>query len=162
MNITQRKYMLQRLEDSHKQKTLAILAENDLLVEAYNKTFKITFNEAQQLLKKHPELLIKRENTTNWCELDLSFDVRQARKLLNKPDYLLTTLVSRSYLTDSETKHNQQTVCKTIYGNRIVLIDIAERINKLNARIVYVKDQVMLGDAQKALDELEEINSLVF
>jgi hypothetical protein len=162
MNITQRKYTLERLVDLHKQKTLAILAENDLLVEAHNKTFKVTFNEAEQLLKKHPELLIKKQNTTNMCELEFSFDVRQARKLLNKPDYTLTPLTARSYLSDSENKHKQQTICKTIYSDRVVLNNIADRINKLNARIVYAKDQVMLGDAQKALDALEEINSLLF
>lgn len=162
MNITQRKYTLQRLEDLHKLKTTAILAENDVLVKASNDNYLVTYKEASMLVLSNPDLIVQNKTQNAYCEFNIYFDASKARKLLNKPLHTLQMARSCSYLTESEIKHGLQSISKTVLGERIVLNEIAERITKLNNRINYAKDEIMLGDAQEALKALEEINSLVF
>jgi len=163
MNITQRRYTLKRLEDLHKQKTLAILAENDLLVEAHNRHYSITYEEAIAIISTNPELIkLNKSNYNKQIGLNVYFDGTTARILLNKPTFMLDVVRDRNYLTSEQEELDTHTVAKTCFGTRVVLKEISERITKLNARITYAKDQVMLGDVQKALDALEEINSLVF
>lgn len=163
MNITQRNYTVKRLEQLHQQKTNALFEENNVLVEAHNNKYKITHEEATAIIATNPDLVkVSKSNNDKYCGIYVWFDEETARKLLDKPNYVLDVVRDPNYLTSEQDELGTHAVAKTCFGTRVVLKEIAERITKLSARIAYAKDQVMLGDAQKVIDALEEINSLVF
>lgn len=163
MNITQRNYTVKRLEQLHQQKTNALFEENNVLVDAHNNKYIITHEEATTIITSNPDLLkVSKSTNDKYCGIYVWFNQKSARELLNKPNYILDFVRDRNYLTSEQEELDTHAVTKTCFGTRIVLKEIAERIVKLNHRIAYAKDQVMLGDAQKAIDVLEEINSLVF
>jgi hypothetical protein len=163
MNISQRNYTVKRLQQLHEQKTSALFEENNVLVGIHNNDYKITYEEALAVIATNPELVKTSKNNNDvYCGVYTWFDEKNARKLLNKPSYVLDVVRDRGYLTSEQQKLNTHEVIKTCFGNRVVLKEIAERITKLNHRIAFAKDQVMLGDSHEALKALEEINSLVF
>lgn len=160
MNITQRKYTLERLNTQLSTKINAIIAENDLAVQQNNEEFVITYKEFTGITLSNPEVItVLKCPTSNSLQAYHAIDEVSIRKLLNKP---LVRLMSSNYgsINDS-VKHLQQGI--EINGDRKCLINAyAERIKKVQARAQYAKDQIMLGDAKEALAVLEEFNSLVF
>lgn len=159
MNVTQRKYTLERLNAIVNLKLSALVEENDILVKNNNEAYKITFEELQDVLKTHPELVVLTKSLNSDCQGYFNINVTEIRKLLSKPETILD--YSRQTYVSEKNKHLQTTV-KIKNEDKVLLNDIAERVTKLQFRATWAKDQVMLGDAKEALKALEDFNSLVF
>jgi hypothetical protein len=160
MNVTQRKYTLDRLNTQLSTKINAIIAENDAAVIQNNKDFLITFEQCQQVILSNPEVVSLRKSlNSSSLQAHYVIDDKAIRIILNKPLVWLR-VSTNSYVDDSAIRLQQEIV---INGDRKCLINAyAERIKKVQARAQYAKDQVMLGDSKEALAALEEFNSLVF
>lgn len=159
MNITQRKYTLARLDTQLAVKLNALVAESDILVKANNEAYSITFKEAQRVILSNPEVVTLIKCNGSSLQADYRFDEKTIRTLLNKPTHYLRNS-STGYVTDG-VEHFQKEV--VVNGCRkVVMNEIADRINKLQHRAAFAKDQVMLGDAKEALQALEDFNSLIF
>ena len=159
MNVTQRKYTLERLTALTSMKINALVEENDILVKANNDAYLITFKEAQFVILSNPEVVTLVKVNGSSLQADYKFDETTIRSLLNKPQHFLRTS-SNGYVDDS-VKHLQKELI--VNGSRKVLIsEIADRIVKLQHRAQYAKDLIMLGDAKEAMQALEEFNSLIF
>lgn len=160
MNVTQRKYTLDRLQSQLSTKVYAIIAENDAAVVQSNQQYTITFEDFEKALAMDSTVVKLVKTTGSSLQADYHINETAIRKLLNKPLVWLTNSNNSSYVSE-QAKHLQQELI--VLGSRKVLINsFAERINKLNTRAQYAKDQVMLGDAKEALVALEEFNSLIF
>lgn len=159
MNVTQRKYTLERLNAIVNLKLSALIEENDILVKNNNEAFKITFEELQNVLYAHPELVVLTKSLGADCQGYFNINCIEIRKILNKPETILD--YSRQTYVSEKNKH-LQTVVKVKNEDKVLLNYIAERVTKLQFRATWAKDQVMLGDSEKALKTLEDFNSLVF
>ena len=159
MNVTQRKYTLDRLNSLTSIKINALVEENDVLVKANNDAYVITFKEAQRILLSNPEVVTLVKVNGSSLQAGYKFDETTIRSLLNKPQYFLRSS-SNGYVDDSVKHLQKETI---VNGCRKVLInEIADRINKLQHRAQYAKDLIMLGDAKEAMQALEDFNSLIF
>lgn len=159
MNVTQRKYTLSRLTALTSMKISALIEENDVLVKANNDNYKITMEEVVLCIEQDPSLVSLKKSTSDACEAYYALDHKKIREMLDKPQVLFN--FSRNGYVSEQAKHLQREVI--IDGNRKVLInEIADRINKLQHRSQYTKDQVMLADAEQAVQALEDFNSLIF
>ena len=159
MNVTQRKYTLERLTELTSMKINALVEENDILVKANNDNYKITTKEVVLCVDQDPSLVSLKESNYDACEAYYALDRNKIREMLDKPTVLL--LHSRYSYVNDQAKHLQKVVI--VNGNSKVLInEIADRINKLQHRAQYAKDLIMLGDAKEAIQALEDFNSLIF
>ncbi len=159
MNVTQRKYTLERLTALTSMKINALVEENDILVKANNDNYKITTKEVVLCVDQDPSLLSLKESNSDGCEAYYALDHNKIREMLDKPKVLLN-YSRNSYVNDSA-KH-LQTVALVHSTQRVLLNEVADRIAKLQHRAQYAKDLIMLGDAKEALQALEDFNSLIF
>lgn len=159
MNVTQRKYTLDRLNSLTSIKINALVEENDVLVKANNSNYKITADEVRLCVDQDPSLLSLKESNSDGCEAYYALDHNKIREMLDKPTVLL--LYSRCSYVSDQAKHLQKVVI--VNGNSKVLInEVADRISKLQHRSQYAKDTIMLGGAEQAMQAIEEFNSLIF
>lgn len=159
MNVTQRKYTLDRLTALTSMKINALLEENDVLVKANNDNYKITKEEVVLCVDQDSSLVSLKESNCVACEAYYELDHNKIRQMLDKPAVLFNT--SRNSYVNDQAKHLQKVVI--LNGNSKVLInEIADRIAKLQHRSQYAKDTIMLGGAEQAIQALEEFNSLIF
>ena len=159
MNVTQRKYTLDRLNSLTSIKINALVEENDVLVKANNSNYKITMEEVALCVEQDPSLVTLKESNSDGCGGYYSLDHNKIREMLDKPKILLN-YSRNSYVNDSA-KHLQTVVL--IHNKQIALLnEVADRINKLQHRAQYAKDLIMLGDAKEAMQALEDFNSLIF
>lgn len=159
MNVTQRKYTLDRLNSLTSIKINALVEENDVLVKANNDNYKITKEELVLCVEQDPSLLTLKETSSDSCEVFYTLDHNKIREMLGKPTVLLN--YSRNSYVNDAAKH-LQTVAIINNTSRVLLIEIADRITKLQHRSQYAKDLIMLGDAKEAMQALEDFNSLIF
>ena len=159
MNVTQRKYTLERLTALTSMKVNALVEENDVLVKANNDNYKITMEEVVLCVEQDASLLSLKESNSDSCEAYYALDHNKIREILGKPTVILNS--SRNSYVNDQAKHLQKVVI--VNGNSKVLInEIADRIAKLQHRSQYTKDTIMLGGAEQAIQALEEFNSLIF
>lgn len=159
MNVTQRKYTLDRLNSLTSIKINALVEENDVLVKANNSNYKITADEVRLCVDQDPSLVSLKESNSDACEAYFALDHNKIREMLDKPRVILH-YSRNSYVNDSA-KH-LQTVVLVHSTQRVLLNEVADRINKLQYRAQYAKDLIMLGDAKEAMQALEDFNSLIF
>lgn len=159
MNVTQRKYTLERLNSLTSIKINALVEENDVLVKANNSNYKITADEIRLCVDQDPSLLSLKESNSDGCEAYFALDHNKIREMLDKPRVQLN--YSRNSYVNDFAKH-LQTVVIINSTSRVLLIEIADRITKLQHRAQYAKDLIMLGDAKEAMQALEDFNSLIF
>lgn len=136
-----------------------MVEENDVLVKANNSNYKITADEVRLCVDQDPSLLSLKESNSDGCEAYFALDHNKIREMLDKPRVMLN--YSRNSYVNDFAKHLQSVVIINS-TSRVLLIEIADRINKLQHRAQYAKDLIMLGDAKEAMQALEDFNSLIF